>query len=144
MDQLGFVLLLIFAIILSFAFSYQQHRAYVRAVRELADRHDRTGIVVVSGRGKGFLRGCVVLLAIDATTRRILEARVMQGSTVMARFHRAGYLEVGLQGVAGNATSKHMALALEQATAQFRETTRASRSARSRRTRATSPEGTSA
>lgn len=28
MDQLGFIALLIFAIVLSFAFSYQQHRAY--------------------------------------------------------------------------------------------------------------------
>lgn len=122
MDQLGFIALLIFAIVLSFAFSYQQHRAYVGTIRKVADAHDRNGVVVVSGRGKGFLRGCVVVLAVDATTRRILEARTMQGSTVMARFRRAEFLEGHLKGVTGCATSTWMAEALEQATAQFRET----------------------
>lgn len=143
MDQLGFVLLLIFAIVLSFAFSYQQHRAYVGAVRDLADSHDRNGVVVVSGRGKGLVRGCVVILAVDSTTRRILEARTMQGSTVLARFHRATVLEGSLKAAPGRATSKWMAKALEQATAQFRETTRA-RSAQPRSTRTFTPEGTSA
>lgn len=144
MDQLGFIALLIFAIILSFAFSYQQHRAYVAAIRELADTHDRNGVVVVSGRGKGFLRGCVVLLAVDSTTRRVLEARVMEGSTVLARFRRATQLEVGLAHVMERATSKRMITALEQATTQFRETTRSSRPTRARAARAITPEGTPA
>lgn len=122
MDQLGFIALLIFAIVLSFAFSYQQHRAYVGTIRTVADAHDRNGVVVVSGRGKGFLRGCVVVLAVDATTRRILEARTMQGSTVLARFRRAEFLEGHLKGATGRATSRWMVEALEQATTQFRET----------------------
>ncbi|MGP9538274.1 transcriptional regulator GutM [Brachybacterium sp. AOP43-C2-M15] len=145
MDQLGFIALLIFAIILSFAFSYRQHRAYVGAIRDLADAHDRNGVVVVSGRGKGFLRGCVVILAVDSTTRRILEARTMQGSTVLARFHRAGFLEGSLKGAVEKATGKHMAAALEQATTQFRRTaTTRSRAARARRPRTLTPEGTPA
>lgn len=144
MDQLGFIALLIFAIVLSFAFSYQQHRAYVGAIRELADAHDRDGVVVVSGRGKGFLRGCVVILAVDATTRRILEARAMQGSTVLARFRRLTVLEGSLPGAVDRATSKHMVAALEQATAQFRETAKTPRSSRARTARTTSPEGTPA
>lgn len=143
MDQLGFVALLIFAIVLSFAFSYQQHRAYVGAIRDLADAYDRNGVAVVSGRGKGFLRGCVVILAVDSVTRRILEARVMQGSTVLARFRRAEFLEGNLKGVAERTTSKHMAAAIEQATTQFRETT-ATRSVRAQRPRMTVPEGTQA
>ena len=142
MDQLGFVLLLIFAIVLSFAFSYQQHRAYVGAIRDLADRHDRNGVVVVSGRGKGLVRGCVVILAVDSTTRRILEARTMQGSTVLARFRRASFLEGGLKHARDRATSKWMAQALDQATTQFRETTRAARAARPRSSRTFSSEGT--
>jgi len=144
MDQLGFIALLIFAIVLSFVFSYQQHRAYVGAIRELADDHDRNGVVVVSGRGKGFLRGCVVILAVDATTRRILEARVMQGSTVMARFRRAHFLEGSLKGALEKATSKHMVTALEQATAQFRETARPAPSRRACSPRTATPEGTPA
>ncbi|ATG55989.1 transcriptional regulator [Brachybacterium ginsengisoli] len=144
MDQLGFIALLIVAIVLSFAFSYQQHRAYVGAIRDLADTHDRNGVVIVSGRGKGFLRGCVVILAVDSTTRRILEARTMQGSTVLARFHRAGFLEGGLRGVLERATSKHMVTALEQATTQFRETAKPTRSLRARAARTVTPEGTPA
>lgn len=144
MDQLGFIALLIFAIVLSFAFSYQQHRAYVGAIREIADDHDRTGVVVVSGRGKGFLRGCVVILAVDSTTRRVLEARTMQGSTVLARFRRATFLEGNLKGVLDRATSAHMVTALEQATAQFRETAKPTRSLRARSPRAVTPERTPA
>lgn len=144
MDQLGFIALLIFAIVLSFAFSYQQHRAYVGAIRDLADAHDRNGVVVVSGRGKGFLRGCVVILAVDATTRRILEARTMQGSTVLARFRRARFLEGNLKGALEKATSKHMVTALEQATAQFRETAKPTRSLRARTPRTATPEGSPA
>jgi DNA-binding transcriptional regulator of glucitol operon len=144
MDQLGFIALLILAIVLSFAFSYQQHRAYVGAIRELADAHDRNGVVVVSGRGKGFLRGCVVILAVDSTTRRILEARTMQGSTVMARFRRASFLEGSLKAAAGKATSRHMLAALEQATAQFREAARPLRSRRATGARTITPEGTPA
>lgn len=144
MDQLGFIALLIFAIVLSFAFSYQQHRAYVGAIRALADDHDRNGVVVVSGRGKGVLRGCVVILAVDSTTRRILEARTMQGSTVLARFRRARFLEGNLKGVLDRATSKHMVTALEQATAQFRETAKPARSLRTRTSRTVTPEGTPA
>lgn len=141
MDQLGFIALLILAIVLSFAFSYQQHRAYVGTIRRLADEHDRNGVVIVSGRGKGFLRGCVVVLAVDSTTRRILEARVMQGSTVMARFRRAEFLEGNLKGALDRATGKHMVAALEQATAQFREAARPTRSPRARTSRATTSEG---
>lgn len=144
MDQLGFIALLIFAIVLSFAFSYQQHRAYVGAIRDIADTHDRNGVVVVSGRGKGFLRGCVVVLAVDSTTRRILEARTMQGSTVLARFHRTPSLEGSLKAALGKATSKHMVTALEQATAQFRETAAPTRSRRARSARLVTPEGTPA
>lgn len=140
MDQLGFVALLILAIVLSFAFSYQQHRAYVGAIRDLADRHDRDGVAVVSGRGKGMLRGCVVILAVDSTTRRVLEARTMQGSTVLARFRPAPFLEGNLKGAPQRATSRWMAEALEQATTQFRETAR-TRAGRARRPLATAPEG---
>ncbi|EWS80405.1 transcriptional regulator GutM [Brachybacterium phenoliresistens] len=141
MDQLGFVVLLIAAILLSFAFSYLQHRAYSRTVRAVALAHDRTGVVVVSGRGKGFLRGCVVILAVDTTTRRILEARTMQGSTVLARFRRAEFLEGPLKAAPSRATSRWMEEALQQATTQYRET---ARSARRSHPAATTPKGSAA
>ena len=144
MDQLGFVLLLIAAILLSFAFSYLQHMAYTRTVREVSAAHDRPGNVVVSGRGKGFLRGCVVVLAVDSTTRTVLEARVMQGSTVLARFRRAAVLEGSLRGVESRATSQWMIEALQQATTQFRETTKNSSRTHRSRPLATAQEGTAA
>lgn len=139
MDQLGFVLLLIGAIVLSFAFSYLQHMAYVRTIRAVASAHDRHGVVVVSGRGKGFLRGCVAVLAVDATTRRVLEARTMQGSTVVARFRRNPALEGSLRGIEERASSRWMAEALREATAQFRETARTTRSTAAARTRRAAP-----
>lgn len=141
MDQLGFVVLLIAAILLSFAFSYLQHRAYSRTVRAVAMAHDQHGVVVVSGRGKGFLRGCVVILAVDTTTRRILEARTMQGSTVLARFRRAEFLEGPLKAAPSRATSRWMEEALQQATTQYRET---ARSARRSHPAATTPKGSAA
>lgn len=124
MDTLGFALLLIVAIGLSFAFSYLQHLAYSRTVRDVASANDRTGVVVVSGRGRGFLRGCVVVLAIDTRTRKILDARSMSGSTVIARFHRTPRLEGSLSTAEKRATSRWMAEAIRQATTQFRDTTR--------------------
>ncbi|MFC0672448.1 transcriptional regulator GutM [Brachybacterium hainanense] len=133
MDQLGFVIILIAAIVLSFAFSYLQHRAYSRTVREMAIAHDRPGVVVVSGRGKGFLRGCVVILAVDATTRKVLEARTMQGSTVLARFRRAPGLEGSLKTIESRSTSRWMTEALQQAAVQFRATARSTAAHRSRR-----------
>lgn len=124
MDTLGFALLLILAIGLSFAFSYLQHLAYSRTVRAVATDNDRTGVVVVSGRGRGMLRGCVVILAIDTTTRKILDARSMSGSTMIARFHPAPRLLGPLRSAEERATSTRMAEAIRQATTQFRDTSR--------------------
>ncbi|MDO5662180.1 MAG: transcriptional regulator GutM [Brachybacterium sp.] len=124
MDHLGFGLLLFAALVLSVAFSYLQHRSYMLAVRAVAADHDRPGVVVVSGRGKGFLRGTIAILAVDATTRRVLEARTMTGSTVLARFRRRPDLEGSLRGIEDRAGDKRTREALSQALVQFRETTR--------------------
>lgn len=130
MDHLGFAVLLFAAIVLSFGFSLLQHRAYSRTVREVAVANDRPGVVVVSGRGKGFLRGCVVVLAVDSVTRRVLDARAMTGSTVMARFRPAPQLLGSLRAAEEKATSRWMQDALKQATVQFRETARPRTTAR--------------
>lgn len=124
MDTLGFAILLFAAIVLSFAFTYLQHLGYSRTLRAVAVANDRPGVVVVSGRGKGALRGCVVVLAVDVTTRKVIDARSMTGSTVLARFRPTPQLNGSLRSAEQRATSRWMADALREATTQFHETAR--------------------
>ncbi|MBI5161875.1 MAG: transcriptional regulator [Micrococcales bacterium] len=82
-----FALILIVALLLSVGTSILQHLYYSRAAqrmtRAFAGEND---MFLVSGRGKGYLRGAVVLLVIDRKERRIVAAEGMVGITVFARF----------------------------------------------------------
>ncbi len=85
MPDLGVPLVLLGAILLMTMLSLGQHRYYVGTVRRMAAAHAQPGLVLVSGRHKGRLRGAVAVLVLDAE-RRVVEARVMQGASVAARF----------------------------------------------------------
>lgn len=63
-----------------------QHKYYTRTVRRLAREYDEPGSVLVSGRGKGRLRGAVVVLVLRTDDRVVRAASVMEGATVLARF----------------------------------------------------------
>jgi glucitol operon activator protein len=63
-----------------------QHRYYTRTVGRLAREHDEPGCVLVSGRGKGRLRGAIVVLVLRKHDEVIRAAAVMEGATVLARF----------------------------------------------------------
>lgn len=118
----AFAALLIVALLLSSGLSYLQHRAYVRTVREMAAAHNEHGIQLVSGRGKSFLRGAVVVLAVNVQTKRIIEARTMSGSTVIARFHRDDSLVGPMRRVLRETENPHVANAIKQALAQLSTT----------------------
>jgi glucitol operon activator protein len=83
----GFALLLLAALVLSIGFSLWQQRTYQNATRRLGLSY--LGVknhFLVSGRGKGFLRGAIVLLVIDGDTDTVVAAEAMVGSTALARF----------------------------------------------------------
>jgi glucitol operon activator protein len=63
-----------------------QHRYYTRTVGRLAREHAEPGCVLVSGRGKGRLRGAIVVLVLRKHDEVIRAATVMEGATVLARF----------------------------------------------------------
>lgn len=95
-----FALILIVALLLSGALSLLQHFTYSRAAqrmtRAFAGERD---MFLVSGRGRGFLRGAVVLLVIDRRERRVVAAEAMVGGTVFARFRGRPQLIGPLEGV---------------------------------------------
>ncbi|GAA1731194.1 hypothetical protein GCM10009793_29950 [Brachybacterium phenoliresistens] len=101
-----------------------QHRAYSRTVRDVAQANDHPGVIVASGRGKGMLRGCVVVLAVDAANRRVLDARSMTGSTVLARFHSTPVLLGPLRSAPERAVSRWMTEAVQHAAQQCHDTRR--------------------
>lgn len=111
----GLAILLIVAFVLSFGLSYWQHRSYSKAVREMAVEFDRPGLKLVSGRGKGFLRGAAVILVVDLRRRQIVAARRMVGSTVFARFRTDTELLGPLGSVSQRTADKHVGKAVEQA-----------------------------
>ncbi len=110
-----FAALLIGALVASMMLSLWQHRRYTTQVNELARRHAGEDLKLVSGRGKGRLRGAVVVLLVNPRAGKVVEARKMVGSTVFSRLGPAPELVGSLARVASRATDKHVRLAVEAA-----------------------------
>jgi glucitol operon activator protein len=105
-------------IVVSTAFGWLQQRAYQREVNKLVAAEKGSGLVLVSGRAKGWLRGAIVLLVIDRSARRVHRAVGMVGASVFARFHELPVLVGPLDGAAERATSKAARRAIEDAVAR--------------------------
>lgn len=119
----GFALLLLAALVLSALFSLAQQRTYSRATKRLGLSYLGTqDHFLVSGRGKGFLRGAIVLLVVDSTSERIVAAEAMVGSTVLARFKPRPELLGELSTAALRSNDKKLAQAVEYATQQYHVT----------------------
>ena len=86
MNNTWFYLLLFLAMSLTAASGLAQHRYYTRTVRRLAREHDEPGCMLVSGRGKGRVRGAIAVLVLNRHDEVIRAAAVMEGATVLARF----------------------------------------------------------
>ncbi|MBH0053452.1 MULTISPECIES: transcriptional regulator GutM [unclassified Salinibacterium] len=116
----GFALLLMAALVLSVVFSLLQQRTYSRATKRLGTSF--LGVkdhFLVSGRGKSFLRGAIVLLVVDASTSRIVAAEAMVGSTVMAHFKPRPELIGDLDTAVLRTKEKMMTAAVDYATKQY-------------------------
>lgn len=86
MNNTWFYLLLFLAMSLTAASGLAQHKYYTRTVRRLAREHDEPGCMLVSGRGKGRVRGAIAVLVLNRHDEVIRAAAVMEGATVLARF----------------------------------------------------------
>ena len=116
----GFAVILISALLLSVLLSLLQHRTYnnaaQRMTRAFAGEKD---FYLVSGRGKGFTRGALVLLVIDAATQRIVAAEAMVGVTIFARFRGRPDLIGPLAGAPSRANERRLKEAVEYALQQY-------------------------
>ena len=79
-------LLLFAAMSLTAVSALAQHKYYTRTVRRLARENNNPASVLVSGRGKGRIRGAIAVLVLDKQTEVIRAAAVMEGASVLARF----------------------------------------------------------
>ena len=96
-------------------FSYRQHARYARVVNQVATEENRSGVLLVSGRAKGALRGAVVLLVVDRRRDAVTRALAMEGASVFARFRERPELTGPLDGLAGRAPSRAIAKAVADA-----------------------------
>jgi glucitol operon activator protein len=85
-NNTGFFLLIFVGLSLTAVSALAQHKYYTRTVRRLAREHNEPGCVLVSGRGKGRLRGAVAVLVLRKHDEVIKAGAVMEGATVLARF----------------------------------------------------------
>lgn len=109
------LVLLLGAFVVAGLLTYRQHLGYQRAVNELADAENRSGVLLVSGRAKGWRRGAVVLLVIDRRRGRVLRACAMEGASVFARFRERPELAGPVEAAEERAGSKAMAKAVHEA-----------------------------
>lgn len=119
----GFALLLFAALVLSGLLSWLQHRAYSAATRRMMEQfHGRRDAILVSGRGKGLLRGAVVILVVDARDKRVVAAEAMVGTSVLARFRERPELLGPISSAADRASEKRLAQAIQSALEQYKTT----------------------
>ena len=117
----GFAIILLVALTLSIGFSLLQHRVYTRAAERLKDAYlGRKNIFLVSGRGRGVLRGAIVLLVIDAGSKQVVAAEAMIGSTVLARFRPRPELLGASASAAERAADRKLRDAVKAAVEQYR------------------------
>ncbi|MCP2252294.1 DNA-binding transcriptional regulator of glucitol operon [Prauserella aidingensis] len=109
------VVLVLGAFVVAGVLSYRQHLAYQSAVNALADDENRSGMLLVSGRAKGRLRGAIVLLVIDRRRGEITRAQAMQGASVFARFTERTELTGPIDGAEERADTAALAKAVREA-----------------------------
>jgi len=78
--------LMVVVVLLTAVSGFAQHKYYSRTVRRIARAYDEPGCVLVSGRGKSWFRGAIVVLVLRKEDEVIRAASVMEGASVLARF----------------------------------------------------------
>lgn len=115
----GFMLLLLAALVAVIGVAFLQTKSYQRAVSRLQRAYaGQSGMYLVSGRGKGWLRGAIVVAVVNAVGE-IVDAEAMVGSTAFARFKSRPELHGPITEVNERTQEKWLRKALEQAKQQF-------------------------
>ncbi len=115
-----FPALLITAMLLAMVFTLLQQRAYTRELNRTLGRASGDHLMLVSGRGRSFRGGAIVIMIVDLAQRQIVEASVMSGLTVFARFRPEPRLTGPLEGVVDRINGTQIKAAVQMATAQIR------------------------
>jgi len=124
----GFAIFLIVVLLLSVGTSILQSALYSRAAQRLAAAYaGKKDFYLVSGRGKGRLRGCLAMLVIDSKTREVVDARIMVGATIFARFKARPEFLGPIDGLVEKSSNKRVREALEYAIEQYKATLRSSK-----------------
>ena len=109
------------ALVLGIGLSLYQHFYYQRVTKRMVAEHEGAReSFLVSGRGKGWMRGAVVLLVVDSASSRIEAAEAMVGATVFARFRPRPELLGSVSNARERAGDKRLGDAVESAIAQYR------------------------
>ncbi|MGW3963573.1 transcriptional regulator GutM [Amycolatopsis sp. NPDC005003] len=95
--------------------SYRQHLRYSQVVNTVATEENRRGVLLVTGRAKGKLRGAVVVLVVDRRQNLVTRALAMEGASVFARFRERPELLGPVATVEDRAPSKATAKAVKEA-----------------------------
>lgn len=109
------LVLLLSGFVVAGLLSYRQHLGYQRAVNELATVENRRGVLLVSGRAKGWRRGAIALLVIDRRRGEVIRARAMEGASVFAKFVDRPELAGPIEGAENRAPSPILAKAVHEA-----------------------------
>lgn len=114
-----FPLLLISAFLLSMAFTLLQQRAYNRELNKALQYGDGDQLMLISGRGRSFKGGAIVVMIVDTNTDQVVLASALSGFTVFARFKPAAQLLGPITGVADRVRRKPVKEAVNMAVAQL-------------------------
>lgn len=114
-----FPALLFVAMVVSGLLTLQQQRQYSRELAQIAAGSHGKDDVLLSGRGRSFRGGAVLVLVADRATGQITTARGMVGVSVFARFRELPTLHGPLETAIERAEGKQLRAALSMALAQM-------------------------
>ena len=110
------------ALVVSLLLGLWQQGRYARSVNALVLKHRGPGLLLVTGRGLGKLKGTIVMLVIDDAADEVVAASTLRGSTVFATAKDAPGLLGPVATLAGRAADKQTGKAIDMALNQPKAT----------------------
>lgn len=114
-----FPAILIVAMLLGMGLTFLQQQSYSRQLNHALTRASGDHLMLVSGRGRSFMGGAIVILIVDQLTRQVVWASLMAGRTTFARFHDAPHLLGPVDGAVARASGKQVKAAVQMALSQL-------------------------